>query len=241
MRLKTKPGGRLTLVQKLEIRSLRREGLALRAIVRKTGCAWNTVKMWCGRNPEPPIFPAEEILALLRQRVEQHEIGKRTGVPFRTIREFARANGFAQPRVQVSDEELREIISDITHRRGSGAAIAKRHRVSYKFVLNLAHFWLQCSRFLPSYKTPLESYFPSVAPPSIKETPDVFVQFVAKICETYFGGALPKVDDAKFVAAMIAGNRLLSGQPEPVLASFALGLVQALDCLRRERAMRWAN
>jgi hypothetical protein len=213
----------------------------MRAISRETGCAWSTVKTWAARDPEQPAFPAEEILKLLRGRVDQHQIAKITGIPFRKVRDFARSRGFLQPRVRVSDEQLREIIGDILHRRGSGAAIAKRYRVSYKFVLRLAHFWLQCSRFLPTYNPPLESFFPSVAPPPMKETPDYFVQFVEKICQEYFAGKLPATDDARFVRAVLEGNLLLQGQPQPILDSFAAGLVQALDCIRRQRATRWAN
>jgi hypothetical protein len=70
---------------------------------------------------------------------------------------------------------------------------------------------------------------------------DPFVEYVERVCKICFGGRLPMLDDTRFVAAILSATPDLEEQPEAVLACFAAGVTQAIDCLRRQQTARWQN
>ena len=118
--------------------------------------------------PGKPILPEKQILALLKTGMEQREIGRTLGVPHRKVGAIARAAGYARPRRGLSEIQFRSLLTDIGRRQGSAASLAKKHAISYKLVLKLAHLLLGCGRFLPSHKNPLSSDMPSNFVPVLK-------------------------------------------------------------------------
>jgi hypothetical protein len=109
---------------------------------------------------KPPLLHQEKILKLLHEGVEQRKIARLLKVSYRAVYAFARQNGFARPRKPLG-EQLPRLLDDIRYHRDSAISLAKKHHVSYKRALALAHKTLACERFLPTTKPkPLSSVFP---------------------------------------------------------------------------------
>jgi hypothetical protein len=85
--------------------------------------------------------------------------------------------------------------------------------------------------------------------------PDDFVQLVSRICASCFGGKLPPPEnDTRLIAAMLSclvpddfavpesiPQEFRDTFRDKVRDNFAAGLVQAVDCLRRQESTRWQN
>jgi hypothetical protein len=76
--------------------------------------------------------------------------------------------------------------------------------------------------------------------------PDQFVAFVESVIEKSFDGKFPypPEHDRLFIAALLVGMQRINpdfdGQPQAVLDNIAMGLTQAVDCIRREKS-DWKN
>jgi hypothetical protein len=159
---------KLNTAEKAKVVQLSRAGLRATRIALEMGLTRNTVMKWrsAAGLPGGPVLPEAKILSLLRRGVGARTIGRRLRVSYRAITKLARANGFGPvrpPRV-VTDVQILSLTSDILTREASAAQLSRKHQVSYKFVLQLAHKILACERFLPSWKNPLSSYLPSKEP-----------------------------------------------------------------------------
>jgi hypothetical protein len=95
-------------------------------------------------------------------RVSLGAIAKCLKVSYRRSRTLAHEHGFGKPRKELSAAQLQALVADITNRRASAMALVKKHKCSYKIALSLAHQLLACERFLPSWRTRLSSYLPSL-------------------------------------------------------------------------------
>lgn len=155
--------GCLTKCEKRKIARLYRNGLRVREIAERLHVTPNTVALAKKKMGFPvlPIMPEKKILALLQANVDQRQIARILKVPYRRIRLFARAHGFARPRHVLTPAQLAAIDEDILNREGSAKSISKRYKASYRYVLERAHLILECEKFLPTWKWPLSSYFPS--------------------------------------------------------------------------------
>jgi hypothetical protein len=256
---------RLTLEERAEVVTLRRAGLHIGEISYKLGVNRNTVGKWIvkaglpiSRRPPIPEKKAKQMLALLRKRVERRKIGRMLGISHRAVREFANANGFAQPKKEPTKEQILATVSAILAREGSGAAIAKKYGVPYKRTLAMAHNLLQCERFLPTWKRPLESYFPSRPPEPMKKEAEPspqhgdgeanFIGLVDFITKQMDGA--PKDPDE--LSKLLLGI-CLHYVPKPVLEAFTIierenvekyfsvHISQALATLRQSENCAWKN
>jgi hypothetical protein len=240
---------RLTEEERQEIRRLRLEGLRNVDICRKLGLNRNTVhksfvKMNLPVTRRPPV-PEKKVLALLEKRVEWRTIGRTLHVSHRSVAEFARAHGYARPRKELTPGQRMRLIEDVLSRSASAAALAKKHHASYKTVLALAHDLLKCERFLPSWRTPLTSYFPSRPPKPMKAQQDgpesLTLQLVDKVCRRFLNGALPApAKENNFIQALSVivipedGSPDLNQCPrEAVRQNFEARLHEAIDTLRQ--------
>lgn len=162
---------RLTDEEKQRIRSLAAEGLSATDIAKQMHITRNCAARWkkeFGFPTKRPL-PAKQILKLLGN-TDQRKIAKLVGFPYRRVQEFAVGHGFGRtPSRELSLNELVSLIGDIRDRLGSAASLARMYRYSYKKTLVLAHVVLKCEKFLPTWKTPLSSYFSSRPPRSLKE------------------------------------------------------------------------
>jgi transposase-like protein len=156
-------GKRLPVTLQHEIKALARKGKSNNEIALALGIAWTTVAAW--RAKRIRLFPTEEVLALLKQRVERHQIAKIVKVPFRTVRAFARANGFGftRPPWKPTPKQVAEIIDLALSHRYSIAAIARMNGAPYKRVLKMCHVALDCENFISGGQgvVALDSYLPS--------------------------------------------------------------------------------
>jgi hypothetical protein len=199
------------------------------------------------------ILPEKEILKLLAQGVAPRPIAERLAIPYRRVRKFAHAHGFGRPRPKLSAAQKKLLTADILARETSAMALAKKYKASYHEVLRMAHEILACKNFLPSWRTPLSSYFPSRAPLPTKaedaeskmNTASIFVEIVSKVAG-YCDGKLPR-DLARFVAFLLdylcraenlpvkVRDTITLEQWVAVRSNFAAGLVQGLDIFLRDR------
>lgn len=236
-------GKRVPQDVRARIKQLWRESKSAAYIMRACNVTFNTVVAW--RERRLRVFPEKKILKLLAQGLAPTTIARRLKYPRRTVVKFARQNGFASPLRPWTAEQLAVVSKDILARRGTAAAIAKRHRVSYKKTLALAHVLLECQRFIPSEKWPLESYYPSKLSQSpfadAKQEPDVFVTSLQNLLNGMFGGKFPygPVHDALFVRAMLTGLAEKLAPPQEVLEVVGAGLTRAVSALRGQE--QWVN
>jgi hypothetical protein len=157
---KGKVGSRLPQETKLEIRRLHAEGKSLMDITRETGVAYDTAKHWINAPAYSVIFPAEEVLALLRARVGQHAIARQVKIPFLKVQAFARAHGYVGPgpRWHPSTKQLTELIDLTFLGQDSISSICRKIGGPYGPVSRLIHKVRKCSAFLTSQT--LDSYLP---------------------------------------------------------------------------------
>lgn len=159
--------------------------------------------------PVLPPVPAKKILALLLGGIDQRQIARILKFSYRRIRAFARAHGFARPRRTLTAAQVLAIDEAILNRQASAISIARKHNASYKYVLQRAHAVLACETFLPTWKRPLESYFPSRPPRPIRKrasedgtaSASRFLELLSRI----FPGGLPvpAEHDSYLVAALL--------------------------------------
>jgi len=159
-------GRKLTNEDRKRIRDLYAAGerSALR-ISRKLGVTWNTARKWMDAEqlPQEQVFPAAEILALLKERVPQKQIAKMLKVPFRQIVPFARAHGFARPHFHPTPFQAIKVIDMALSHRFSVAEISRSLRVPYDSARKMVKVILQCEKLVSGgqEKYGLDSYFPS--------------------------------------------------------------------------------
>jgi hypothetical protein len=154
-----------------KIRELQSQGLGTGAIGERLGLSLGVVtkyKKILGLPVWPPL-PEKEILKLLRKGLAPRTIAQRLRVSYRRTRKFAHAHGIGRPRPKLTAAQKKLLTADILAREASAAALAKRYGASYHEVLQMAHDLLACKRFLPSWRTPLSSYFPSRSDEPLKK------------------------------------------------------------------------
>jgi len=147
-----KPGQRTPPKVREKIRELHDAGKSTTDISRSTGVAYGTAKHWVEAPICRIIFPAEEVLALLRKRMGHKQIAKTVGVPFRSVQKFARANGFRGPgpRWHPSTMQLTELIDLTFAGQDSVSSICRKINGPYGPVNRLVHRVRKCSAFLTS-------------------------------------------------------------------------------------------
>lgn len=146
-----------------KIRELQAQGLGTTAIAKKLSVSLSATgkyKKLLGVQGLR-ILPEKQILELLKKGDAPRTIAQRLGVSYRRTQTFAHQNGFGKPRKELSKAQLKLLTADILKREASALALTRKYRCSYKTVLALAHDLLQCTRFLPSWRTPLSSYLPA--------------------------------------------------------------------------------
>lgn len=186
-----------------------------------------------GLSGKPILNRAKQrrVLALLGQ-VNQREIAKMVGASLRAVQDFARAHGHqAIRRGPLTLDETLKLLTAIMNRRASAMQIAKDFQIPYKWSLSLAHSWLNCKRFLPSWRNPLQSYFASTPPPALGDTEvdGLFVRFVSEL----WHGPLPDSQyDNALVDAMLAVCGEYQNQPPPIIENLRTNLTKALATLR---------
>jgi DNA-binding CsgD family transcriptional regulator len=153
---------RINEAQLERIREL--SGLGTTEIVRRTGLSPSAVhkyKKAMGLQGLR-VLPETEILKLLKKGLAPRAIAQRLRISYRRTRTFAHAHGYGKPpRKKLTAAQEQALMADITNRRASAFALAKKHHASYKQVLEMAHRLLACERFLCSWRTPLSSYLPA--------------------------------------------------------------------------------
>src|SRR5260370_30334791 len=195
--------------------------------------------------PTRLVIPEQKIMELFRRGWGGYRISKHLHVPANQVyavahkNNFRRADGAGYPTPKENERCFIEAVKNrdnyIKHlAKKCGVGICKAHR--------LAREVLATPRFRPGASKPaLSSDFPQRHFDPKMATPDHFVELVQRVCQVCFNGKLPATDDARFVAAIMSAIPCLEGQPQPVLDSFATGLVTAIDCLRRQQVARWQN
>lgn len=71
--------------------------------------------------------------------------------------------------------------------------------------------------------------------------PDNFVALVDCVVRKSFAGRLPGPEHDVDLVAGILSIPCFADQSETILDSIAAGLIEAIDCLRRERDAIWTN
>jgi len=112
---------------------------------------------------------------------------------------------------------LQSIFADIDG-RVSCAAIARRHRVAYSFVLDLA-----ASRRVKAASAP--------TPPE-PDVYDVYVKFIAEISKRFLHGKLPAPEVTTDFVSMCLQVFVPEGTDPKVRENVAFNLVRGLNCLR---------
>jgi|SRR5580704_122386 transposase-like protein len=247
--------------EKKEIVRLHCEGLRNVEICRELKLNRNTVHLALVkaglRITRRPPLPEKKVLELLRKGIGSRTIGKMLKVSHRHVLEFARKRGFCKPKKEVSQATITLAVGAILRREGSASAISKRFGMPYGRTLAMAHALLQCERFLPTWKHPLSSYFPSRPPQPMRKEAEPcrqdnaeagFIHLVDFI--TKHMGEVPKDPDelSKLLLAIC-----LHYIPRPVLSAFtsierenvqryfAVHIAQALDTLRQSENCAWKN
>jgi hypothetical protein len=225
-----------------QIKALSKSGILQKRIARKLKLCRSTVskiQRQAGMAPHPgfTVTPLQErtILQLLRRNYGEPRISQTLCIPAHAVRRVMRLHKYRRPRgtpghrYKFSVEELRDIARDL---RASEQRIAARWHTTRAWVSRFRNSWWDGNRRKKN-----------VGKPASTRRADEFVQIVEKVCNMCFAGKLPATDDAAFVGAMMAafGQTILQGQPQAVLDSFAAGLVQAVDCIRREKNSDWKN
>jgi hypothetical protein len=227
----------LTVAERREIRARSLSGERATAIAKAMHLSRTTVmgqRQRMGLSGKPILNAAKQrrVLALLARRVNQRVIAKEVGASFRTVRDFARAHGHqAIRRGPLTQEETLKLMTAIMNRRASAAQIAKDFKIPYKWSLSLAHSWLNCRRFLPSWRNPLQSYFASTPPPALGDT-EVDGLFVRFVSELWYGPLPASQYDNALIDAMIAVCGEYQNQPALIVENLRTNLSKALSTLR---------
>lgn len=209
----------LTAEEKERLRALASEGMSASEISRQMKLTRNTAAAWKKRFgfPTKPPLPDTKILSLLGT-MDQRSIAKLVGIPHRRIKALAIAHGFGRkPSRELSINELVALISDIRNRRGSAASLARRYNYSYTTTLKLCHAVLECEKFLPTWRTPLSSYFGSRSQPSLQNPVNTLaLNLVSAIGMRFPDGVMPADADSVDFAGRITDTFLPEIMPKDV-------------------------
>lgn len=244
--------------EKKEIIRLSKDGLRVSDLARRLRLNPLTIVKWrkAAGLPSKQVLPEAKILKLLEDGVAPRTVARTLGLSYRNVSKFAWKNGYGKPRKELSDAQLLRLKADILAREGSAASLTKKYRCSYKTVLALAHSLLDTERFLPTWRNPLSSYFPSRAPETkLKKVADA--PNVIELCVAIVQAAV-KALDGKIPAREILVTALASrfaplnpadagfadvdaGVWEQARLNFIMALTIAVDCVTRDRNAQWTN
>ena len=229
-----------------KIVELRKQGKSCQEIADTFAVHYNTVFRYLRRaGLTKTRVPKDRVVKLLmvRPRLTYKKIGEMVGLCKGRIREIAHANGLGR-RTGIPENVRVELVQDILAHRDYAAALARKYRVPYKRVLELAKEVLHCSELVSGTpKTPLISYGPQLNPDSFSiAKPDVFVRLVGDL----FPSGLPKLPDE---AVAVTLTRLFFFHcPEwqhatvKQLGELDLQLLMALKTIRAtQMATAWLN
>lgn len=210
--------GRLSDTEKKKIAKLYcDEGQTVTDICKRLRLGRNTVAAHIKRMGLVAGLPARKMLALRRVGLSQRRIAAKLRLNYRAVFRWFRAHGYTRQRYRLTAAQILNIDSAILRRDGSAAAIAGRFDAPYHFVLKRAHQLLECERFLSTWKTPLESYLPSLRPlPAIKRGEMPAQRFV----ETFFqfepraGVVITDADVTLAAKILLEARKLFFGAPQ---------------------------
>jgi transposase-like protein len=247
---------KLSAEEKKEIVRLHGEGLRNVDICHALTLNRNTVHLALVkaglRITRRPPLPEKKVMELLRKGVGARTIGRMLKVSHRHVLEFARQRGFCKPRKEVGQATVLLVVDEILKRKASAMAIAKKHNMPYKRVLEMAHRLLQCEKFLPTWKHPLSSYFPSRPPEPMKPQQggeEGFIQLVDMLSKI-FKDELPAEETAR--ARLLTGlcfrfvpretaSTFTRQQQDQTIEYFQGHILAAMTALRESENARWKN
>lgn len=245
--------------EKKEIARLTRAHVPQSSIARILGIGRDTVAKWQVRMnlPTVPPLPEDKIMELFEKSWGGYRIAKHLGVAVSAVykvahkNKFRRADGIGYPQPHGDIVAFTEAV-----KRGEGyiKELARKHKVGFCQARRIAHEVRACPEFRRGLaKPPLSSNFPQRHYDQKLRVPDQFVTLVERVSQKCFVGSVPRRDyDAAFVGAMLAAlvpetipeemkHMLLANEWARVRETFAAGLVEAVDCLRRTQEARWQN
>jgi hypothetical protein len=238
----------LTNEEKKKIRELTLKLVPQATIARRLNMDLRTLnrhQVWM-RLAARPAIPEKRIMELFRKGWGGYRIARHLKIAVSAVykiahkNNFRRADGIGYPEPH---GDVAAFIEAIKARQGYIKVLAKKYGVGFCAARRIAHEVLACPEFRPgACKPPLSSNFPQKSFDPKLATPDHFIEFVNRICNTCFNGKLPAIESSTFVSVMMtACGEILEGQPGPVIDSFAVGLTQAVNALRESQTARWKN
>jgi len=207
---KRKIGQRLPQAMRMKIRELSAGGKSIMDIVRATGVPWDTVNHWINAPESAVTFPAEEVLALLRERVSQRAIARQVKVSLEKVVEFAHLHGFVGPgpRWHPSTKQLVELIDFTFAGHDSVSSIARKIAGPYQPVNRLVHKVKKCTAFRTTRV--LDSFLPmahretklGVSVYERQREDEALLSILHLVSRACFDGKLPKDPTQLFSVAI---------------------------------------
>jgi transcriptional regulator with XRE-family HTH domain len=225
-----------------KIIALKRQGKSQQEIARELGIGTITVYRYLKRMGMTKARLSNgrvvKLLLLNEPRLTYQEIAAKVGCCKNAVRAIAKKNGIRR-NIGVPDGIRAALTDDILHRRLHALSLARKYRVPYDATLKFVKQTLGCAGLRPGCpKQPLESFFPQRWPElfAAKPAPDRYVLALEEYFNRFCNGRLTKPEN---YAALIA--KFLQFVPDYLQSEFGFGFAAGLDCLRRQKNLRWAN
>lgn len=155
------------------VKELTLSGASQKAIAQELGVHRNSIYRYqrdAGLHAQkrPALELQNQILKLLQKGITRKRVETMLGVSEWDVRRIARLHEISS-RNKLPAAKVLRLVADILDRRGSAAALARKHGCGYKQALRLAHVVLKCDKFVSNSQPPLSSYLPSLPSPGLKK------------------------------------------------------------------------
>jgi hypothetical protein len=226
--------------ERTRIRRLTLQRVPQSTIGRILGIGRDTVSKWQARMGLPTRVPVPEkkIMELFKKGWGGVRIAKHLKIAVSAVYKVAHKNKFRRAD-GAGNPEPKGDVAGFTEAVRRGQCYIKegvrKYGVAFCQARKIAHEVRACPEFRRGLaKPPLSSNFPQKYSDVKLARPHLYLELVQRVLEKSFGGTLPAVDDARFVATMMSAfsETTLAGQPQPILDCFANGLREAVATLR---------